>query len=68
MELNVIDVVAKDIEDLLNQIDGRQVETVSGLRKLNTKNAVIVEVEMSFTQKILSILSDPNLAYISDRA
>jgi membrane-bound serine protease (ClpP class) len=59
LELNVIDVVAKDIADLLNQIDGRQVETVS-----KTKDASIIELEMSLTQKILSILSDPNLAYI----
>ncbi|MBT8383146.1 MAG: nodulation protein NfeD [Ignavibacteriaceae bacterium] len=62
--LNVIDIVAKDINDLLHQIDGKEVETVSGKRILKTKDAIIVEVEMTLAQKLLSILSDPNLAYI----
>jgi len=64
LEKNVIDVVAKDIRDLLEMIDGMEIETAKGMKTLNTKDADIVHVEMTFTQKLLSILSDPNLAYI----
>ncbi len=64
LELNVIDIVANDINDLLAQIDGMEVETVSGKQILQTKDAQIIEVEMTLAQKLLSILSDPNLAYI----
>jgi membrane-bound serine protease (ClpP class) len=64
LELNVIDIIAKDIDDLLAQIDGMEVETVSGKQILQTKDAQIIEVEMTLAQKLLSILSDPNLAYI----
>ncbi|MCH7774361.1 MAG: nodulation protein NfeD [Bacteroidetes bacterium] len=64
LELNVIDIIAKDINDLLEQIDGREVETSKGLKTLHTKNAEVIILEMTFAQKLLSILSNPNIAYI----
>ena len=64
LELNVIDVVAKDVRDLLIQIDGREVETETGLKTLHTKDAKIEILDMSFPQKILGIISDPNITYI----
>jgi len=64
LEENVIDVVANDVSDLLELIDGMEVETVKGMKILNTKDADIVNIEMTLSQKLLSILSDPNLAYI----
>jgi len=64
LKLNVIDIVATDITDLLEQIDGLIVEVDSHDRKLNTKNAAIINLDMTFGQKLLSIISDPNLAYI----
>ncbi len=63
-EENVIDLIAKDVNDLLELMDGREVETVNGKVILNTENASVEEIEMSMTLKLLSILSDPNLAYI----
>jgi membrane-bound serine protease (ClpP class) len=64
LELNVIDIIAKDINDLLELVDGREVETSKGLKTLHTKNAEVIILEMTFAQKILSILSNPNIAYI----
>jgi len=64
LELNVIDFVAKDLNELLSQIDSKEVELQSGKKILNTKDAKIITLDMSFAQKILSILSDPNIAYI----
>jgi membrane-bound serine protease (ClpP class) len=61
---NVIDLVANDVRDLLELIDGKEVETVEGRKVLHTKNADIIKMDMSLSQKLLSILSDPNLAYI----
>ncbi len=61
---NVIDLVAKNTVSLLDSIDGWLVELPSGQKTLNTKNAVVQKFEMTFSQKLLSILSDPNLAYI----
>jgi len=60
----VIDTIADNLQDLLQKIDGRLVRTNSGEKHLSVKNASIVIVEKSFQQKILDILSDPNIAYI----
>jgi len=64
LELNVVDIVAKDLNDLLEQIDGNQVEIIDGIKTLHTNNAEVIILDMTFAQKILSILSDPNIAYI----
>jgi len=64
LEKKVIDVVADDIEALLDSLDGKEIETTSGLRKLRLEDPQIIELGMTFTQKLLSVLSDPNLAYI----
>jgi membrane-bound serine protease (ClpP class) len=60
----VIDIFATDIKSLLEQMDGRTVETINGQTVLHTKNANIETIEMRLIEKILNILSDPNLAYI----
>lgn len=64
LELNVIDIVAKDLDDLLQQIDGRTVETASGERVLDTADLVLTKVEPTLIDKILGFLADPNLAAI----
>jgi len=60
----VIDLIAKDVDELLFKINGMQVETSKGTRVINTKDAEVIYLEMTLAQKILSILSDPNFAYI----
>jgi len=60
----VIDIIAVSVQDLLEKIDGKEITLYSGTEVLDTKNAEIINHEMSFKQKILGILSDPNIAYI----
>jgi len=64
LELKVIDVVAKDLEDLLTQIDGRTVVTLKGERKLATADAEIVDHPVGWRIRILQLISDPNVAYV----
>lgn len=64
LEKNVIDFLANNRNDLLSKLNGREVETEKGIIKLNTENAKLEIIEMSFSQKFLNILSDPNFAYI----
>ncbi|MCL5028903.1 MAG: nodulation protein NfeD [Bacteroidetes bacterium] len=61
---SVIDLIAANMKDLLNKINGKEIKTASGSEILHTNNAQLIYVEMSFQQKLLSILSDPNIAYI----
>jgi membrane-bound serine protease (ClpP class) len=64
LDTNVIDLIAKNIGDLLAGIDGRQVETIDGMTTLHTNNARIEAMEMSWAEKLLDILSNPNIALI----
>jgi len=61
---NVIDLIANNDRDLLEKIDGRQVTTVKGIDTLNVRDAKIELYEMGWTERILDLLSDPNIAYI----
>jgi membrane-bound serine protease (ClpP class) len=65
LRLNVIDFVATDLNSLLAQVDGREVSLVGGKKVvLRTKGAILNEKAMGTRQKVLSALSDPNIAYI----
>lgn len=64
LDENVIDLIAEDLDDLLEKIDGMEVETGSGKRVLHTKDAIVNVVEMSLRDRLLSIIADPNVAYI----
>ncbi|MBX7243981.1 MAG: nodulation protein NfeD [Candidatus Sumerlaeaceae bacterium] len=63
LKLNVIDVVAEDLNDLLKQIDSRKVKVEGGEYTLRTANAQIETLELSERQKILNALANPNVAY-----
>jgi membrane-bound serine protease (ClpP class) len=58
---NVIDIVAKDIDDLIRQINGRKIEDKGVLKLDKVKKTVLEE---SLRTKILKTISDPNVAYI----
>ena len=64
LEDSAIDLIAKNDQDLLSKIDGKQVELISGTKTLRTANAVVKEQKMSVWERILDIISDPNIAYI----
>jgi membrane-bound serine protease (ClpP class) len=61
LKANVIDVVAKDTDDLIRRINGRKIEN-KGVLKLDHPKKTIIEE--SLRTKVLKIISDPNVAYI----
>jgi len=64
LENNVIDLVARDIDELLQLLDGKEV-TVSGRKvTLRTKDLEKVYYKPGVRDKILRTISDPNIAYI----
>ena len=64
LQQKIIDLIANDDKELLQMIDGRNVELNSGAVTLHTKAATVEEYQMGFIEKLLNILSDPNIAYI----
>ncbi len=64
LEKKVIEYVVPTVDSLLAVVDGREVEVLSGKKVLATRGARIEIFEMSFRQRFLDILSDPNILYI----
>jgi len=65
LELNVIDMVAPDLDALVSQLDGRQVTMLGGaVITLNTQGATINHISMNTVEDFLYAISDPNIAYI----
>jgi len=64
VEQKVVDIVAKDLDELLAAIDGRTVETATGKVVLHTKGAPARAYGMNFIDRFLSVVVDPNIAYI----
>ena len=64
LKLNVIDIVAPDLDSLLKSIDNRTVEMSTGKHIIKTKGIKVQHKEPGLRHKILSIISDPNIAYI----
>jgi membrane-bound serine protease (ClpP class) len=64
LKLKVIDLIASDLKDLLKKVDSMKVMGSFGEKILSTKDTEIIEFEMSLGQKLLRLISDPNIAYI----
>ena len=64
LKLNVVDLMAEDMSDLLEKLDGAEVEVMHEILTVMTKGADLHFMEMSFREKILQAIADPNLAYI----
>lgn len=61
---NVADLTARDLDDLLQAIDGMTVEVGDAKRTLRTTGIRIEHVEADFLTEALGILSNPNVALL----
>jgi membrane-bound serine protease (ClpP class) len=59
----VIDLVARDIPDLLTQIDGREVKIGSRTQKLATRDLAIQHVKPDWRTQLLAVITNPTIAY-----
>lgn len=64
VEQNVADLVATDLADLLDKLDGREVDVGNDTVTLATKGITIERVDPDWRTKLLSVITNPNLAYI----
>ena len=65
LKQKVIDLVAADVRSLLLAVHGKEIKLASGSTvTLSTKGAAQIVLERSWRQKVLTLLSDPNIAYI----
>ncbi|MGQ9465039.1 MAG: NfeD family protein [bacterium] len=64
LKLGVCELIAEDERDLIDKLDGREVKIFEETIRLNTKSAPLEKISMSLREKLLLILTNPNIAYI----
>ena len=65
LALNVVDLVANDLDELLNSVDGRDITLYSDREvTLQTADAEVVFNNMSFVERFLDVIADPNISLL----
>lgn len=64
LKLKVIDLIAPNVTELLNQVNGHTVIVQGAAKTLQTKNLQIEIVKPDWRYQFLSIITDPSVAYI----
>ena len=64
LQAGLVDLIAKDLPDLLAQLDGFEVETADGSRTLQTAGAAVQDFEMSLIEELLAILTNPSIVFL----
>jgi membrane-bound serine protease (ClpP class) len=64
LEQQVIDVIASDLDDLLQKIDGRTVKVSTGEVKLATTKLAVQRIETDWRTELLSVITNPNVAML----
>jgi len=64
LKLGVSDLIAEDEEDLIEKLDGRRVEVADEEITLHTRGSRTKEVKMTLRERLLLLLTNPNIAYV----
>ncbi len=64
LKKKVIDIISPDIPTLLSEIDGKEVKLSGKSARLETAGATTQRLEMSLRQKVVNILSTPDIAFL----
>ena len=64
LKAHLVDFIANDVSDLLEQLDGFSVQMASGPRLLRTSGAFQQTLPMSFIEGLLQFLVDPNIVFL----
>lgn len=64
LALGVIDLVAKDIPELLQRLDGWPIQQGDQQIQLETSQLTLVEIAPDWRHQLLAIIANPNIAYI----
>jgi membrane-bound serine protease (ClpP class) len=64
LKMNVIEVVASDVPELLQKLDGRTVLVLNKKLSLSTKKAEVRTVEPDWRTRVLGVITNPSVAYL----
>ncbi|MDX1443382.1 MAG: nodulation protein NfeD [Gammaproteobacteria bacterium] len=60
----VIDLLARDVDELLDKVHGLEIETATGSVTLDTETAKIREIEPDWRNDLLNTITNPTIAYL----
>jgi membrane-bound serine protease (ClpP class) len=63
LEQHVVDIVAKDVPDLLQQLQGRKVKAADHERVLETRGLAVRSIVPDWRTRVLLLLTHPTIAY-----
>ena len=63
LDKKVIDLVARDLPDLLTRLDGREVHIADRTVKLATHDLAVVQVKPDWRTRLLAVITNPTVAY-----
>jgi len=64
LELGVIDLVATDTDDLIEKLEGREVEIDGETRTLHLAGAAVHRIAMTPLERLFNTLADPSVAFL----
>jgi len=65
VDQGVVDMIANDLDDLLRQLDGKEIRRFEGtMQTLDLSDRRIEKVRMSLRQRILSWVANPQIAFL----
>jgi membrane-bound serine protease (ClpP class) len=64
LQAHLVDFIANDVSDLLNQLDGFTVQMANGPLVLHTAGAAQQALPMSLIERLLQLLVDPNIVFL----
>jgi membrane-bound serine protease (ClpP class) len=63
-QIGLVDFLAKNVPDLLDQMDGFQVTTIDGDVTLDTADALVTPFDPTFIETLLGVLTNPNIVFL----
>lgn len=64
LDLDVCDLMAEDVSDLIAKLDGRKVEVNRREVTLHTEGRQVKTLKMTLRERLLLLLTNPNIAYV----
>jgi membrane-bound serine protease (ClpP class) len=64
LQAGLVDIIAVDMPDLLNQLDGRTVSVNGVDQQLQTKNAEIIVTPITLVENVLDLLTNANILFL----
>lgn len=64
LALGVVDIVATSVDDLLQQVHGREIELDGSAHTMNSETLSVYHHPVDWRSDFLAVITDPNIAYI----